>query len=199
MITNDETVELLNTGYYYDDFDITRFAAFSFFKSENRTFFNARFTNEIFVISDNGSIGKSIIINDPVNSNEPINYLKTEPFVDFKFDQYIADIRDIYENSSVISMTIQKGGLKNLLISKTTGNCIQFSHHFIHDRNFLGSWPILGVAGEEFISLLQSMHFYESWHKILERSSLGKDDKQILLNRKIEDNPVLIFFKFKDF
>ena len=196
---NDETVELLNTGYYYDDFDITRFAAFSFFKSENRTFFNARFTNEVFVISDNGSIGKSIIINDPVNSNEAINYLKTEPFVDFKFDQYIVDIRDIYENSSVISMTIQKGGLKNLLISKTTGNCIQFSHHFIHDRNFLGSWPILGVAGEEFISLLQSMHFYESWHKILERSSLGKDDKQILLNRKIEDNPVLIFFKFKDF
>ena len=197
---NDETEELLSTGYYYDDFDITRFGAFSFFKSENRAFFNARFKNEVYEISDNGNIKKAIIINDPVNSHEAVNYLKTEPFVDYKFDQFIVDIRDIYENSKVISMTIQKGGLNNLLISKLSGYSLLLPHHTPPDRNYFGSWPIRGVAGEEFFSVFWSRgQQNEMWQKAVNRSSLEFNQKQILLNRKIEDNPVLVLFKFKDF
>lgn len=197
---NDETEELLNTGYYYDDFDIIRFGhGFSFFRSENRTFFYARFKNEIFEVSSNAGINKIIQIVDPVPSREFINNLKNGPNIDFTAYQYIINIGDIYENSGIITMTIRKDDIYTLMISKESGNYILFQN-LIHERNFFGSWPIRGIAGEEFISVFWPRgQQNEMWQKAVNRSSLEFNQKQILLNRRTGDNPVLVLFKFKDF
>ena len=195
---NDESVELLDTRYYYDDFDIIRFGRFSLFKSKNRTFFNARFKNEVFEISSNKDINKIIKINDPIKSRAVINQLK-DSNNDYLQYQSIVHIGDIYENSKIITMTIQRDLSHTLLISKASGNYILFQN-YIRASNYFGSWPIRGVAEEEFIAVFLPLQRDNLlWSKAVERSALEYHEKQILLNRTTNDNPVLILFEYRDF
>ena len=96
-------------------------------------------------------------------------------------------------------MTVKKDDNYTLLISKASGNYILFQNLF-HERNYFGSWPIRGVAGEEFITISWPRgQQNELWQKAVERSTLEYNEKEILLNRRMEDNPTLILFKYKNF
>ena len=112
--------------------------------------------------------------------------------------EYIIDIRNIYETPSLISITIHKGILYNLLISKQTNHKILLTS--IPDNSYLGNNIIYGVAGNELISVFNRERVLnKNWAEKVKKLSLSDENKQILLNAKIDDNPILVLVSFKEF
>lgn len=189
---------LIDKKEYIDDFSLTRFGMFSFFKSDQNVYFNPRFTNKIYKISNNGELTQKMNIYGDYPNTEFIEGFKNNPAFGIAQDKYIIDVRNIYETTSLFTLNIRKGMNYNLLISKKSQNSILLSRIF--DRNYFGDNLIYGIADEAFISLLNPNLILENnWIENVINSTLCEEDKQMLINKSIEDNPTLILINFKDF
>lgn len=189
---------LIDKKNYIDDFSLTRFGMFSLFKSNQNTYFNPRFTNKIYKISNTGELTQKMNIYGDYPNREFIESFKNNPAFGIAQDKYIVDIRNIYETSSMFILNIRKGINYNLLISKKSSKSILTARIF--DRNYFGDNLVYGIADDAFISLTNPNLIMENnWIENVINSTLCDEDKQMLINKNIEDNPTLILIKFKDF
>lgn len=189
---------LIDKKNYIDDFSLTRFGMFSLFKSNQNTYFNPRFTNKIYKISNTGELTQKMNIYGDYPNREFIESFKNNPAFGIAQDKYIVDIRNIYETSSMFILNIRKGINYNLLISKKSSKSILTARIF--DRNYFGDNLVYGIADDAFISLTNPNLIMENnWIENVINSTLCEEDKQMLINKNIEDNPTLILIKFKDF
>ncbi len=188
---------LIDVDEYPDDFNLTRFSKYSFFRSARHIYFNARFTPRIYTLGQDSILEHIIDINGTFPTEEFLSYLSKDYRLAYRQNTYIIDIRNIYENSSVISMNILKGLIYTLLISKDGSKEILLPG--IQDKNYFGDHSIYGVAEEEFISRVNpQLIAEEDWSQKVNQSSLSLEDKRVLLNIKVDDNPVLALLEFKN-
>jgi hypothetical protein len=196
-IENNKTEKFIGINEGIDNFDLIRFSQFYLFKSNNDIYYNPRFTNMIYKVSDNG-IEQKFKINGPIPPIDFINKIKKDPSIVYTEDKYITDIRNIYETPKLFSITVQKQLIYNLLISKSSNK--QLLLPGIQDKNYFGNNAIYGVAGDKFISSLDFDNMQEGgWTEKIKRSNLAPGVKTTLVNIKTDDNPVLILIKFKEF
>ncbi len=190
--------ELLGSEYYKDDFNLTRFGRFHLLRSGTNIYFNARFTGEIFKIDSDGNMQLQYNINGPHPSAQFLNDFAKNSRLAYTQAKYIMDIRNIFETSSTLIMTVVKGFPYHLAISKNNNKKVLLQG--LSEKNYFGNNSFIGVADEEFISIINSNIISKGdWKEKVNQSYLPQNEKQKLLNLKAEDNPILILLKFKLF
>ena len=187
-------------GEIQDNFDIPRFSSHYLFKSDNNIYYYARFTNNIYKISNN-KISKSIIFEPHLfPPDELISKIKKDMkviFENFENNTYLFDIRDIFENSEFVILKYKKMRDFILLISKATEHKTIFST--LKDKNYFGENMIYGVADGKFISIIKPISLNKKWHERVDSSELKLNIKTQLHEINTNSNPTICFIKFKEF
>ena len=195
-IADKKSVSILDVNAYNDDFNIVRFSKFSFYESGNKILFNPRFTKTIYEI--NNKLDNYLNINGSYPSKDFIKKYSDNSQMMIMQDEYIIDIRNIYENSSTFVCTLQKQFIYNLLVSKYTQKSFLFNN--IKDEVYFGNNSFYGVADGFFVSQFDYKNLNDNYFtEKVNECSLNIYEKEILLSADKNMNPILILIKFKQF
>lgn len=187
----------INGGEIQDGFEITRFSPHYLFKSGNAVYYNPRFTNSIYKISED-NIYKLIVLDQSLfPSNEYIMKISKAPDIVFADYFTITDIRDIYEIPGYITFKYQRGIDHFIIFSKKTRKIRNL--RYLKSNLYFGENKIYGVAGNRFISLIQPGQINKKWYRKVEKSNLKKKTKDQLLNLSQSSNPIICLIKINDF
>jgi hypothetical protein len=105
----------------YDDFSIPRYSESYIYRSNNICYTNPRFSKSILKIDTDGNIKKTVYINSIPPTKEFIHNLSSNPLLKYAQNEYLIDIRNIYENNNFITLTIDLSYGKQLIVSKKNG------------------------------------------------------------------------------
>ncbi len=180
----------------------------AFFKSgSNLNYLD--FYDEYVYSVDNNKIEKKYFLDFGEHNLLPSMLIKDVPKNPDKYENYILGVDGFYENDSTIAISFTLGnGLKNCYYDKKSEHFI-IGEGEIEDDIIFPAWNkfILGNHQGYFISSLSALYlnkYFEQLKEILPEESFkvflsNNSSLEKIQNISPLDNPVLFFYKFKNF
>jgi len=207
FITDTEGEEIKKDLEFDDSYLENNFKKDDYFCiSDSVVNFIRNYDNNVYRITDDGAVIPKYYI-DLGKFNSPEGVIQT-PHDNTTIKQYASNLSSFYETANTITFKyVINGKLKTIYFNKNTRNYLSSNYPFLPDNLFLG-WGYRTVAEYKgfFVSAVDYpqniVDFVKPLRAYINKRSLNKVEKNIIQEYssvKGDDNPILFFYRLKNF
>ncbi|MCL2651079.1 MAG: 6-bladed beta-propeller [Candidatus Azobacteroides sp.] len=208
IFETDSTFHINNRGFFRsNNKDNNHIVENNFYSYKDKVFFHPTYNDTIYSISPNYHIRAEYIIDFP-NGKLPERYLLKEnkkellkninegPYAIFSGNYVPTDdyLYLEYTTKNQLSRVLYSKKTNKIIIGSKVSNDINQIFQFNNIRTSTDQNVLVGYMQAYLISDLFGKYSRNEWVK-----SIGEKNTRIAESIKIEDNPIILFFKIKDF